>query len=212
MRLMFAITVPATVGFLVMGEPIIAFLFEWGAFRAADTALTLPLLWTFALGLPLYSMTVLLVRGFYAFKDTQTPMKISIFVFVLNLVLSLVLMQFLGVVGLALANVLAILGQTVLLTGMLSSRLKVNLVRDLTIDLLKIAIASVVMVLAILGCRPLVEILPLTSKGEVAVLVLMIIPIVVVIYFVALWLIRFSEMEQLRQLFQRLVRRNSSGA
>ena len=210
MRLMFAITVPATVGFLVMGEPIIAFLFEWGAFRANDTALTLPLLWTFALGLPLYSMAVLLVRGFYAFKDTQTPMKISIFVFVLNIVLSLILMQILGVVGLALANVLAILGQTILLTGMLSSRLKINLIGDLTIDLLKIAISSVVMVLAILGCRPLVEAMPLTAKGEVAVLVVIVIPVVVVIYFGALWLIRFSEMEQLRLLLQRFIRRNTS--
>ncbi|QXD22944.1 murein biosynthesis integral membrane protein MurJ [Opitutia bacterium ISCC 51] len=209
-RLMFAITVPAMVGFLVMGEPIIAFLFEWGAFRATDTALTIPLLWTFALGLPFYSMVVLLVRGFYAFKDTQTPMKISIFAFVLNLILSLVLMQILGVVGLALANVLAILGQTILLTGMLSSKLKLSLVKDLTIDVLKIAISSVVMVLAILGCRPLVEAMPLTAKGEVAVLVLIVIPVVVVVYFGTLWLFRFSEMEQLRQLLQRFVRRNSS--
>lgn len=211
MRLMFAIAVPAMVGFFVMGEPIIAFLFEWGAFRASDTALTLPLLWAFALGLPLYSMVVLLVRGFYAFKDTRTPMKVSVFAFVLNLVLSLILMRILGVIGLALANILAILGQAILLTGLLSHRLKFGLLRDLIIDLLKIAIASTVMVLAVLGCQPIVEVMPLTDKGEVAVLVLVVIPLVMAVYFAALWLSRFSEMDKLGLLFQRFFRRNASG-
>ena len=121
-------------------------------------------------------------------------------------------MQVLGVVGLALANILAILGQTILLTGLLSKQLKVTLIRDLSADLLKILISSVVMVLAIFACQPLVETMPLTDKGEVAVLVLVVIPIAIAVYFAILWLIRFREMDQIRLLLQRFLRRNSKRA
>ena len=207
MRLMFAITIPATMGFLVLGEPILRFLFEWGAFSASDTSLTLPLLWTFAIGLPLYSMVALLVRGFYAYKDTSTPMKVAMFSFVLNLALSLALMWPLGVVGLGIANVLSILGQTVLLTGMLSQKLKKNLLRDLLGDLLKIAGGSVVMGGVILFLKQTVVFLPFTNKGESAVMVLIVIPISVAIYFGFLWLIKFSEMYELQRLLKRVLKR-----
>ncbi len=204
---MFAITIPATMGFLVLGEPILRFLFEWGAFSASDTSLTLPLLWTFAIGLPLYSMVALLVRGFYAYKDTSTPMKVAMFSFVLNLALSLALMWPLGVVGLAIANVLSILGQTVLFTGMLSQKLKKNLLRDLLGDLLKIAGGSVVMGGVILFLKQTVVFLPFTNKGESAVMVLIVIPISVAIYFGFLWLIKFSEMYELQRLLKRVLKR-----
>lgn len=210
MRLMFAITIPAMVGFLVLGEPILRFLFEWGAFRASDTALTLPLLWAFSLGLPLYSMVALLVRGFYAYKDTRTPMKVAVFSFVLNIVLSLALMWPLGVVGLAVANVLAILGQAVLLTGGLSQLLKTNLLKDLLGDFLRIFIGSIVMVGAIYLLRMLVLHLPLTDKGEAAVLVLIVIPLAIVAYFCVLWLSKFREMTQLQTLFLRFLKRSKT--
>lgn len=210
MRLMFAITIPATMGFLVLGEPILRFLFEWGAFNASDTSLTLPLLWAFSMGLPLYSMVALLVRGFYAYKDTATPMKVAMFSFVLNLVLSLALMWPLGVVGLAIANVLAILAQTILLTGMLSQKLKMNLLRDLLSDLLKIVGGSVVMGGVILFLKQTVIALPFTYKGESAVLVLVVIPIAVAIYFGFLWLIKFSEMHELQRLALRFLKRKKA--
>jgi putative peptidoglycan lipid II flippase len=209
-RLMFAITIPATVGFFVLGEPILRFLFEWGAFNASDTAITLPLLQMFALGLPFYSMVALLIRGFYAYKDTSTPMKVAVFSFVINMVLSLALMWPLGVVGLALANVMAIFGQTILLTGMLSQRLKSNLVRDLFIDIFKILGGSAVMVGAIKLLKLGVIYLPFTDKGEAAVLVMVVIPVAVIIYFGVLWALRFSEMDKIPKLTARVFGRKQA--
>jgi putative peptidoglycan lipid II flippase len=210
MRLMFAITIPATLGFIVLGEPILKFLFEWGAFGAADTALTLPLLWTFAFGLPLYSMVALLVRGFYAHKNTKTPMKVALYSFVLNLILSLTLMWPLGVVGLALANLLAILAQAVLLTGILSKFLKRKLLKDLSRDLLKIALGTLVMVAAIFLLKVVVTYLPLTEKGEAAVLVLGVIPTAIAIYFAVLWITKFRELDQMRALGMRFFNKEKS--
>jgi putative peptidoglycan lipid II flippase len=208
MRLMFAISIPAMVGFLLLGEPILKFLFEWGAFDAADTSQTLPLLWAFALGLPLYSMVALLVRAFYAHKDTRTPMIVAVFSFVLNLSLSLALMWPLGVVGLALANVLAILGQAVLLTAMLSKFLQTNLLKDLSIDLLKIIGGSLVMIGFIYLSIWVVAGMPLTDKGEAAVQVLVVIPIAAALYFLVLWLLKFWEMDQLQALVKRFLKKD----
>lgn len=210
MRLMFAITIPATVGFFVLGEPILRFLFEWGAFNASDTAITLPLLQVFAIGLPLYSMVALMIRGFYAYKDTTTPMKVALFSFVLNIVLSLALMWPLGIVGLALANVLAIFGQTILLTGMLSQKLKSNLVRDLLSDILKILGGSAVMVGAIKLLTLGIIYLPFTDKGEAAVLVLVVIPLAVLIYFGVLWVLKFSEIDEIPRLSARMFGRKNT--
>ena len=203
-RLMFAITIPATVGFFVLGEPILRFLFEWGAFKASDTEITLPLLQLFAVGLPFYSMVALMIRGFYAFKDTSTPMKVAFFSFGLNLVLSLALMWPLGIVGLALANVLAILGQTILLTGMLSQKLKSNLLRDLFPDVLKILGGSAVMVGAIKLVKLGIIYLLFTAKGEAAILVIVVIPLSVLIYFGVLWALKFSEMDEVPRLVARV--------
>jgi putative peptidoglycan lipid II flippase len=207
MRLMFAITIPATVGFLMLGEPILSFLFEWGAFQARDTALTLPLLWVFALGLPFYSMVALLVRGFYAHKNTKAPMQVAVICFVLNLILSLILMRPLGVIGLALANLLAILAQTIFLTGMLSNLLQSNILKNLVADLLKIGLSTLVMIGAIYPLHRLVVHLPFTGKGESAILVLFVIPLSVFIYFLVLWLSKFREMDQLSMLVMRLLGR-----
>jgi putative peptidoglycan lipid II flippase len=211
MRLMFSITIPATAGLIVLGEPILTFLFEWGAFRAADTALTLPLLWAFALGLPLYSMVALLVRAFYAHKDTKTPMKVAVFSFIINLVLSLTLMWPLGVIGLALANVLAILGQAVLLTGILSRFLQSNILKSLLNDLIKIVGGTAVMVVIIYLLKQLAVSLPFTEKGEAAVMVLAVIPVAMTVYFGMLWLTRFREMDQLRGLALQFLKRGKMG-
>jgi len=212
LRLIFAITIPATVGLIVLGEPILRLLFEWGAFRARDTQLTLPILWAFAFGLPLYSMVALLLRGFYAHKDTKTPMKVATFSFGLNVILSLALMWPLGVMGLAVANVLSIFGQAILLTKFLSNSLKRNLVGDLALDVLKILISSAVMIGAIYLLRLWVVYLPFTEKGEAAVLVLGLIPASMIIYFLVLWLAKFRDMEELRELlFRSFSKRRSEG-
>ena len=93
---------------------------------------------------------------------------------------------------------------------MLSKLVQVRLIKDLAIDLLKIAAASLVMVLTIYIARPIVSQMPLTEKGEVAVSVLVIIPLAVAIYFTVLWLIKFREMGQLQNLLGRFINRNRS--
>ena len=210
LRLVIAITIPAMAGLILLGEPILRFLFEWGSFRATDTALTLPILWIFALGLPAYSMVAILVRGFYAHKDTRTPMKVAYLNVGLNVALSLALMWPLGIIGLALANLISILVQCLLLTVKLTGLTGANPLGQLWMETGKTVVAALAMAALIFVSSRWVSALPLTPKENAAVNLLAIIPLGVISYFSVLWVVRFRELEALKGLLLGLVRRDKS--
>lgn len=92
------------VGLMILAIPIVSVLFERGAFGYGDTVPTARALQAFAVGLPAYMMTKALAPIFYARGDTKTPVKIATVGLVVNAILCLVLMQFWGHVGIALAT------------------------------------------------------------------------------------------------------------
>lgn len=99
-----AMSVASMIGLALLAHPIIAVLFERGAFTMNDTLQTSKALIVFSFGLPAYMMTKALSPFFYARGDTVTPVKIAIFGVVLNAALALTLMQFYGFVGIAAAT------------------------------------------------------------------------------------------------------------
>ncbi len=102
--LLFAL--PAAVGLIVLGYPIIATLFERGPFTPDKALATAHALTAFAIGLPAYILTRALAPGFFAREDTVTPLRVSVVVVVANIALAIVLMQVLQHVGIALATAL----------------------------------------------------------------------------------------------------------
>lgn len=102
-----ALTLPAAIALIVIPEPIIAILFERGEFGANDTLMTTRALAAFGIGLPAFVLIKLLSPGFFARKDTRTPMYFAAISMTLNVLGSLVLFQFIGHVGIALATSIA---------------------------------------------------------------------------------------------------------
>ena len=100
--------IPCTVGFILLRYAIIGLLLEHGKFTAEDTARTAWALLFLLLGLYVYAGRDTLTRVFYAHHDTRTPVKISVTTVVLNIGLSYLFMQFLGVGGLALGTTVAL--------------------------------------------------------------------------------------------------------
>ena len=98
------LTVPAAAALVAIPGPIVLVLFERGAFDPAATLATARALGAFALGLPAYVLIKALTPGFFAREDTTTPVKIAFVAMLYNVVAALVLMQFLGHVGIALAT------------------------------------------------------------------------------------------------------------
>lgn len=110
-RLILVVNTPAAVGLVALAEPIIRLLFQRGAFTADDTRLMAPVMTAFALGLPFFSFVNLVLRAFYAQKDTATPVRAAFLSFAVNLALSLALMGPLSTTGLAIASNVAVVAQ-----------------------------------------------------------------------------------------------------
>lgn len=86
------IAIPATFGLAVIAVPVFSLLFQRGAFDADTTLRTADALIYFSIGLWGVSATKLIVPVFYAMQDTRTPVWVGLAAFILNLVLSLMLM------------------------------------------------------------------------------------------------------------------------
>jgi putative peptidoglycan lipid II flippase len=107
LELALLLTLPAAVALGVLADPIFAVLFQRGAFTPADTAATAAALAAYALGLPAFVLVKVLAPAFFARHDTATPVKVAVTAMAVNLGLTLVLMQFLAHVGIALATTCA---------------------------------------------------------------------------------------------------------
>ncbi len=98
---------PATVFLCILAVPIMRLLFQHGRFGPSDSLQAGLALQYLAPGLVAFSLVNVLARAFYALGDTRTPMKISVFCLVLNLVLTLALIWPLRQRGIGLANTLS---------------------------------------------------------------------------------------------------------
>jgi len=151
MRLILVINMPAAVGMVVLAEPIIRLLFQRGAFDADATELMVPVLAVFALGLPVFSFVNLVLRAFYAQKDTSTPVRAAALSFVVNLALSFLLMGPFSTVGLAIASNVAVLVQAWFLQAKLARKLPGLAFSHLAADAGKVLVASLFMGAVVAG-------------------------------------------------------------
>jgi putative peptidoglycan lipid II flippase len=101
------LTLPAAVALALLATPILSVLFQRGAFSAADTAATAAALAAYAAGLPAFVLVRVLAPAFFARHDTATPVKTAVAAMAANLSLTLILMQFLAHVGIAVATTVA---------------------------------------------------------------------------------------------------------
>jgi putative peptidoglycan lipid II flippase len=92
LRLTSVITIPATVGIMLLALPITSVLFQRGAFGFHECALTASALAAYSLGLWAVSQVRLVAPAFYALGDTQTPVISAAAAFIVNLLVSLALM------------------------------------------------------------------------------------------------------------------------
>lgn len=106
LRLVIALTVPATVGLWVLSTPIVRLVFEHGDFTAVDTLATAAALRFHLLGLTFAAVDQPLIFSFYAREDTWTPALVGVATVLLYVVLALVPTLFfpLTLNGLILAN------------------------------------------------------------------------------------------------------------
>ena len=207
MRLVLLINVPAAVGLALLSEPIVRLLFQRGAFHASDTGLMTPILAVYALGLPFLSFTSLALRGFYAMRDTRTPVRAAGLSFVTNIVLSIILMQWFSTAGLALASNVAVVVQALYLQHHLRQRREDFQFAPQMSNLGKILLATLIMGAGLWAGSRLIGGLALSQRWEAWLSVAGLIPAAAAVYAGAVWLLRVEGREEVEQLVARLLRR-----
>ncbi len=93
LRSILFMSIPSSIGLLVLGLPIIQVLFEHGRFSLNDARATAIPLGGFAIGLAGLASVEILTRSFYAFRDSRMPVIISVGQFMFKIMLSLVLID-----------------------------------------------------------------------------------------------------------------------
>src|SRR6267142_1508917 len=101
LELAVGLALPATLGLIVLSEPIVRMLFEHGVFTAADTLATAHALMLLALGLPAHVLVKALSPAFFARDDTLTPLLATLTGFAIAIVGGLVLGGVFGAGGIA---------------------------------------------------------------------------------------------------------------
>ena len=145
LRMMLMLSVPATVGLVVLATPIVSLIFERGRFTPADTAATAAALACYAPGLAGYSVVKLLSPAFYALGNSRIPVAASAISVGVNICLSVALARFFGHRGLAAATALAAMVNAGILLWMLRARLRGVEGHRLAIAFVKISMASAAM-------------------------------------------------------------------
>ncbi len=124
LRLTVFIGLPASAGLIALREPLAATLFQGGRFSPEDSSMVAWVLLGYAPAIWAYSMQQVATRAFYALGDARTPMRVALWMVLLNLALNLVLIWTpLGVAGLAWSTAIAAAVQIVLVMRLLSRRI-----------------------------------------------------------------------------------------
>jgi putative peptidoglycan lipid II flippase len=144
LRLVFLLTLPATVILIALARPIVALLYQHGKFTPADTLETAKALWAYGVGLAAFSAVRVLVPAFYSLGLARLPVMISFVTIGTTVVLNFILMVPLRHAGLALATSIGSVLNFVLLLWMLRSRIGGVGGRTLAIAAGKISVAAAV--------------------------------------------------------------------
>jgi putative peptidoglycan lipid II flippase len=201
LRVVMLLIVPATAGLLILATPVVALLFEHGAFKPYDTVRTVQALRLYLIGLPFAAIDQLLIFAFYARKDTRTPVLVGVLGVLTYLVAALALIAPLGMLGLVLANSVQLSSHALIMLYLTHRYFDGLRDQGLGRSAAKVTIASAVTGVAVLICMPWLarlaevsatwgELLVVLTGGSLGLLA----------YGIMTWVLRVEDVNYLRKV------------
>jgi putative peptidoglycan lipid II flippase len=196
---------PAALALAATALPLVRAIFEAGRFTERDaefTALTLSIM---ALGLPAYVLVKVLTPGFYARRDTATPVKIALIVLVINVILNFVLIWIFdfGIGGLAAAVAISSWLNCTILYVILHRRGHFRVERWLASRIARQLIAGAAMVVALYGIRAGLHGWFVGSLGHRLAGVIAVVGGGMLVYFPLVWILGGTDREAVKSLLKR---------
>lgn len=201
LRVVILLIVPATAGLLILATPVVALLFEHGAFKPYDTVRTVQALRLYLIGLPFAAIDQLLIFAFYARKDTRTPVLVGVLGVLTYLIVALTLITPLGMLGLVLANSIQLSSHALIMLYLAHRYFDGLRDQGLGKSAAKVLIASAVTGVAVLITIPWLTRLAAVSAtwGELLV-VLSGGCLGLLIYGIMTWMLRVEDVTYLRKM------------
>lgn len=213
--------IPASIGLILLRGQVTRLILGYGYFKIVDTKLTAAVLGAFAISLFAQATIPLLVRAFYALKDTKTPFYAALVSVFVNLAGSLTLPKYFSqfvilsekdvtfaVVGLAVSFTVASIVNMFILLFALHYRLGHLEDKKIIVDLVKIIFASTIMALAVQGLKygvsPIID--PTHPVVGFALQTLVVITGGAVVYFLITYLIKCDGIKGVRDLVKRFIK------
>lgn len=207
--MVFLLTIPSSIGLIVLGRPIIGAIYQGGKFTISDTHQTALALSCYAVGLAGYSALKVLNPAFYALHDARTPMIVSILSIAVNYATAATMLQAIGLghAGLALSTSAVAIFGAVALFIILRNRIGGIYGRDLANSLWRITAASVAMGGVVWASSHFMQLwLGQKALAHLADLVVSI-PLGLAVLYAACRLLRVSELELASRSFVNPLRR-----
>ncbi|MGB9749838.1 MAG: murein biosynthesis integral membrane protein MurJ [Caldisericia bacterium] len=196
LRFILYLMIPSSLGLILLSFPIIRVLFQQGMFGGSSTLMVSNLLIFYSIGLPFWGMTSLLVRVFYSFKDTITPVIISIVTIVIQISLYILNSKIIGLSGIPLGASLASILQFVLLYYFLNRRMKNLNLKEFLIRFSLISFYSVIATIVAYFISKYFDKngLTLSKMGQIYQVGVAII-VTLILYFIILFIRDFKEIK-----------------
>ncbi len=154
---------PATVGLILVADPAVRLLFQHGQVTEHDADLIIQSTRYYAGGVWAYSLLQIINRAYYALHDTKTPLYASIINIIVNLIVELPLIWYMGEAGMAVGTLVSFSLQTVFMIALLSKRVGGLGLRTLISPICKMMLATLAMLAVCLVIQHL-PIYPITPN------------------------------------------------
>jgi len=185
---------PIATGFIAVRYQLIDFLYGWGKVTADNVSLASNMMALYSPGVIGIGIKEIVDRAFYSLKDTKRPAINGVVIMLANIASSLLLINFLGVLGIPAAYSISTFVGALTILFMMRKKVGAFGGRILIYSTLKTAASSGIMLLAIL---PLTSVLKQFSFGHVFVDkgLKLAIPVIagVVVYFAVAYLLKVDE-------------------
>ena len=147
-KLVFFLAIPSLIGLALFASPLLATIFQRGAFLWSDVQQASLSLIAFSFGLPFFMAMKVLVPAFFSRQNTKTPMLIAFLSLLINVCLNYLLAFYFGLghLGLAIASSISAIVSVIILSFILKRDGLISFTGILSTFSLKVLIASVALI------------------------------------------------------------------